>query len=127
MKISLDTNHPIQVIMGIQMSRDNSMTIAASVVGAMTVKVGGRLIAGETLKLIPGMGTVPGGMINSEIASAVTYGLGYGYIESSSPFSFCRAANARWKRDQRGVPKFWEKWEKKDMNSSPQKASLVSR
>ena len=49
----------VSVIMGVQMSRDNSMTIAASVVGAMTVTVGGRLIAGEILKLIPGMEPSP--------------------------------------------------------------------
>ncbi len=111
----------VSVIMGVQMSRDNSMTIAASVVGAMTVTVGRRLIAGEILKLIPGMGTVPGGMINSGIASAATYGLGYGYVEFLCRFHSAEQRMPDGNEIREGFRKFWEKWEKKDMTPPPRR------
>lgn len=36
----------------------------------------GKLVAGNLIKLIPGLGSVLGGAINASVASAITYGLG---------------------------------------------------
>jgi uncharacterized protein (DUF697 family)/GTP-binding protein EngB required for normal cell division len=41
----------------------------------------GRTLAGNLLKLIPGVGTVVGGAINAAVASSITGGIGYGVNE----------------------------------------------
>lgn len=44
--------------------------------GGLVVSNLGRSIAGNLIKIIPGVGTVIGGLINAAVASAITYGMG---------------------------------------------------
>jgi uncharacterized protein (DUF697 family)/GTP-binding protein EngB required for normal cell division len=44
--------------------------------GGIVVSNIGRSIAGNLIKIIPGVGTVIGGLINSFVAAAITYGMG---------------------------------------------------
>jgi uncharacterized protein (DUF697 family)/GTP-binding protein EngB required for normal cell division len=71
----------ITAIMGVQMSRENLLPLAGSMLGAMTAASGGRLIAGELLKLVPGIPWLVGSAITSAIAASATLGLGHGYME----------------------------------------------
>lgn len=52
-------------------------TVAAGGVMGQAVAVAGRSIAGNLLKLIPGIGTAAGATINATVASTITGALGY--------------------------------------------------
>ena len=104
----------IAAAMGVQMSQNNMLTLGASMLGAMGAAAGGRLIAGELLKLIPGLGSIVGGVITSSIAASATYGLGLGFTEFLCRFhaSQQRMPDGNELRD--GFRRFWESWEKKE-------------
>lgn len=102
-------------IMGVQLSMDNIKTIAGSMLAAMAAAGGGRLIAGEVLKFIPGVGSVAGGMITSGIAASATYGLGYGYTEFLCRFHAAHMRMPDGEEIKDDFRKFWEKWGDKDL------------
>ena len=104
----------IAAAMGVQMSQSNLLTLGASMLGAMGAAAGGRLIAGELLKLVPGIGAIAGGVITSSIAASATYGLGYGFTEFLCRFhaSQQRMPDGAELRD--GFRRFWESWEQKE-------------
>jgi uncharacterized protein (DUF697 family) len=110
----------IAAAMGVRMSQSNMLTLGASMLGAMGAAAGGRLIAGELLKLVPGIGIIAGGVITSSIAASATYGLGLGFTEFLCRFhaSQQRMPDGNELRD--GFRRFWENWEKKEQ--APPKA-----
>jgi uncharacterized protein (DUF697 family)/GTP-binding protein EngB required for normal cell division len=116
----------ISVIMGVQMSTSNIQTIAGSMLGAMAATGGARLIAGEVLKLIPGFGSVAGGLITSGIAASATYGLGFGYIEFLCRFQASEHRMPDGEEIKEGFRKFWERWEKKELLPPPEQPQIPS-
>lgn len=50
-------------------------------IGTRVISTLGKAMAGNILKLFPGIGTVAGGLINSAVASAMTYSVGMGLIK----------------------------------------------
>lgn len=48
--------------------------------GSLSVAQAGRALAGELLKLIPGAGSIIGGMLNASVAAAFTYAIGEALI-----------------------------------------------
>lgn len=54
----------------------NFATISKAVVSDIIIGNIGKSVAGGLFKLIPGVGTILGGVINAGVASAITYGLG---------------------------------------------------
>jgi uncharacterized protein (DUF697 family)/GTP-binding protein EngB required for normal cell division len=109
----------VSVVMGVQMSASNIQTLAGSMLGAMAVTGGARLIAGEVLKLIPGFGSIAGGFITSGIAASATYGLGYGYIEFLCRFQAAEHRMPDGEEIRLGFRKFWESWEAKEQPPPP--------
>jgi uncharacterized protein (DUF697 family)/GTP-binding protein EngB required for normal cell division len=109
----------IAAAMGIQLSRNNVLTLAGSMVGAMGFAAGGRLIAGELLKLVPGIGTVPGGLITSSVATSATYGLGYGFTEFLCRFFSIEHRMPDGSELQEGFARFWKNWDQKE-KATPQ-------
>ena len=54
----------------------NFATISKTVVSDIIIGNIGKSVAGGLFKMIPGVGTILGGVINAGVASAITYGLG---------------------------------------------------
>lgn len=104
----------IAAAMGVPMTRDNLLTLSASMVGALAVAAGGRMIAGEVLKLIPGIGSVVGGFITAGIAGSATYGLGYGFIEFLCRYHAVSGRMPEGEELRQGFRKFWETWKDKE-------------
>ena len=80
---------PIQITMiikithtyGIPLQEGAISSLAASVVGCTAVTAVGRSVVGNLLKLVPGIGSVAGGVINGTTAFALTEALGHLYSE----------------------------------------------
>jgi uncharacterized protein (DUF697 family)/GTP-binding protein EngB required for normal cell division len=115
----------IAAVMGIQLSRNNVLTLAGSMLGAMGFAAGGRLIAGELLKLVPGFGSVSGGLITSGVASSATYGLGYGFSEFLCRFFAAEHRMPDGSELQEGFARFWENWDQKE-KAAPHKGVKVN-
>lgn len=52
-------------------------TLLKNVIGSRLISMLGKTLAGNLLKLIPGVGSVVGGAINGSVAASITYSLGY--------------------------------------------------
>jgi uncharacterized protein (DUF697 family) len=80
---------PIQVTMlagisralGLALDQDAARAVAAAALGCTASTLGGRALAAGLLKLVPGVGTIVGGAINSAVAGSVTRVLGEAYLE----------------------------------------------
>ncbi|MGN4511475.1 MULTISPECIES: YcjF family protein [Bacillus cereus group] len=68
-------------IFGFSVSQDLFKAIISAIAGTGTVSLVGRAIVGNLLKLIPGIGTVTGGLINGTVASVLTTSLALAYIK----------------------------------------------
>jgi len=103
----------IAVAMGVPLSRSNMMPVATSIVGALAVTFGARMLGGSIIKLIPGVGSVAGGVINAGLASSATYGLGHGFTEYLTRFFRREHRMPAGEELARGFAAFWEKWDRK--------------
>ena len=103
----------IAVAMGVPLSRANMLPMATSIVGALAVTFGARMLGGSILKLIPGVGSVVGGAINAGLASSATYGLGHGFTEYLCRFFLREHRMPAGEELARGFQAFWEKWDRK--------------
>ncbi len=100
--------------MGVKLKRSDLQPMAMTLIGALGLTAGGRFIAGQFAKLIPGLGTVAGSAITGSTAAAITYGLGKAYIEFLRSFfgEHDRMPNA----DELalGFQTFWRRWKSKE-------------
>ena len=76
---------PLQLVMTTHIiglyGMNDLASVSKSVVGNVVISTVGKSIAGGLLKLIPGVGTVLGAIINGGVASAITGALGYAISE----------------------------------------------
>jgi uncharacterized protein (DUF697 family)/GTP-binding protein EngB required for normal cell division len=104
----------ISLQMGVKLKRSDLQPMAMTLIGALGLTAGGRFIAGQFAKLIPGLGTVAGSAITGSTAAAITYGLGRAYIEFLRSFfgEHDRMPNA----DELalGFQTFWRRWKNKE-------------
>ncbi|WP_159992710.1 YcjF family protein [Roseomonas sp. 18066] len=107
----------IAVAMGVSMDRDSMIAMAASLAGALATSAGGRMIAGQVLKLVPGIGSIAGGAITAAVAGSATYGLGYGFTEYLCRFHAAQGHMPAGDELRDGFRRFWENW--KDKEKSP--------
>ncbi len=68
-------------IFGLSLDKAQIISIIAGIGGTSGVTIVGKYLAGSLLKVIPGIGTVGGGLISGSIASSLTVTLAYSYIE----------------------------------------------
>ena len=73
-------------IFKIDVKKDGLKALAIAAVGAGGAAAAGKTIATNLLKLVPGGGTIAGGVISAGTAGAITLALGNGFIE------VCKAA-----------------------------------
>ncbi|MGX4686094.1 GTPase [Vagococcus sp. JNUCC 83] len=71
----------ITSIYGIDVDKQKIETALASMLGVYTAIVSGKSIAGGIAKLVPGVGTIGGGLISGGVGMVITGALGYAYIE----------------------------------------------
>lgn len=67
--------------LGAEVTSDSAVALGASVAAGLAASTGGRIMLGEALKLIPGIGTAVGGYLEATVAATTTYGLGLGFTE----------------------------------------------
>lgn len=70
----------ISVIFGLEVSEGTMMTILTAALGCSAATMGGKAVA-NAIKLIPGIGTLVGGMVSGGTAAAFTTALGSAYIK----------------------------------------------
>lgn len=71
----------ITSIYGIDIDKQKIETALASILGVYTAMISGKAIASGIAKMIPGVGTVGGGLISGGVGMVITGALGYAYIE----------------------------------------------
>lgn len=71
----------ISAVMGLDFSDGFLKTLIASTIGTSTTTLVGKVIVGELCKLIPGFGSVVGGLISGATAASLTTALGEAYIK----------------------------------------------
>jgi uncharacterized protein (DUF697 family) len=104
----------IAVSMGVSMDRDSMLAMAASLAGALATSAGGRMIAGQVLKLVPGIGSIAGGAITAAVAGSATYGLGYGFTEYLCRFHAAKGHMPSGDELRDGFRRFWDGWGEKE-------------
>lgn len=71
----------IAVVMGVRLDQKTIVALGTSVAGSLALTVVGRMLFGEALKFIPGLGTIAGVAIDATIVAATTYGVGVAFTE----------------------------------------------
>jgi uncharacterized protein (DUF697 family) len=104
----------VSLQMGVKLKRADLQAMAMTLIGALGLTAGGRFIAGQFAKLIPGLGTVAGSAITGTTAAAITYGLGRAYIEYLR--SFFQEHERMPDADElaQGFRSFWRRWKNKE-------------
>lgn len=74
----------ITSIYGVDVSKQHVETALTGVLGVMGAMVAGKTLAGNLAKLMPGLGTVGGGLISGGVGMVITGALGYAYAELMS-------------------------------------------
>ena len=98
----------IALVMGVPMGRDNLTPLASGMVGALLTTLALRLGVGEVLKLIPGVGSLSGGLINAGLAGPAAYGLGCGFIEYLTRFHVKHHRMPTGEELRSGFTEFWK-------------------
>jgi uncharacterized protein (DUF697 family) len=104
----------VSLQMGVQLKRDDLRVMAVTLLGALGATAGGRFLAGQVIKLIPGLGMIAGAAITGVTAATLTYGLGHAYIEYLKSFY---ESNRRMPAPDElltGFQDFWARWKDKE-------------
>lgn len=112
----------ISLQMGVKLKRSDLQAMAVTMIGALGLTAGGRFIAGQFAKLIPGLGTIAGSAITGSTAAAITYGLGRGYVEYLRSFFQEHERMPSTDEVANGFRQFWRRWKDKEETPPPQSA-----
>ncbi len=103
----------ISLNMGVKLKRSDLQAMAVTLLGALGLTAGGRFLAGQFAKLIPGLGTIAGSAVTGTTAATLTYGLGRAYVEYLRSFF---EKNRRMPNPDElvtGFRSFWSRWKNK--------------
>lgn len=109
----------ISLQMGVQLKRDDMQVMAMTLLGALGATAGGRFLAGQVIKLIPGLGSIAGAAITGATAAALTYGLGHAYIEYLKTFYESNKRMPEADELLTGFQDFWARWRDKEETPPP--------
>jgi uncharacterized protein (DUF697 family) len=104
----------ISLQMGVRLKRSDLQAMAVTLLGALGLTAGGRILAGLVAKFIPGLGSIAGAVITGTTAAGLTYGLGRAYIEYLRVFY---SQNDRMPASDElvsGFHVFWQRWKNKE-------------
>jgi uncharacterized protein (DUF697 family) len=110
----------ISLQMGVKLKRADLQAMAVTLISALGLTAGGRFIAGQFAKLIPGLGTVAGSAITGTTAAAITYGLGRAYIEYLRSFFQEHERMPSTDELAKGFRQFWRGWKNKEQSPPAQ-------
>ncbi|MDG4985111.1 GTP-binding DUF697 domain-containing protein [Lactococcus lactis] len=74
----------ITSIFGVEIEKNQIETVIASMLGVYASMITGKTIAGGLTKILPGLGTIGGGLISGGVGMVITGALGRAYIELMS-------------------------------------------
>jgi uncharacterized protein (DUF697 family) len=103
----------ISLNMGVKLRRSDLQAMAVTLIGALGVTAGGRFIAGQVAKLVPGLGSIVGSAITGTTAAALTYGLGHAYLEYLRRFYAEHERMPDPTELVTGFRSFWRQWKNK--------------
>jgi uncharacterized protein (DUF697 family) len=103
----------ISLNMGVELKRSDLQAMAMTLIGALGLTAGGRFLAGQFAKLIPGLGTLAGSAITGSTAAALTYGLGRAYLEYLRGFFEQHERMPDADELVSGFRVFWRRWKNK--------------
>jgi uncharacterized protein (DUF697 family) len=103
----------ISLNMGVKLKRSDLQAMAMTLIGALGLTAGGRFLAGQFAKLIPGLGTIAGSAITGTTAAALTYGLGRAYLEYLRGFFEQHERMPDADELVSGFRVFWRRWKNK--------------
>jgi uncharacterized protein (DUF697 family) len=103
----------ISLNMGVKLKRSDLQAMAMTLIGALGLTAGGRFLAGQVVKLIPGLGTIAGSAITGTTAAALTYGLGHAYLEYLRGFFEQHERMPDADELVSGFRVFWRRWKNK--------------
>jgi uncharacterized protein (DUF697 family) len=112
----------VSLQMGVKLKRSDLQPMAMTLIGALGLTAGGRFIAGQFAKLIPGLGTIAGSAITGSTAAAITYGLGRAYVEYLRSFFHEHERMPNADELALGFQSFWRRWKNKQETPPPQSA-----
>jgi uncharacterized protein (DUF697 family) len=112
----------ISLNMGVKLKRADLQAMAVTLLGALGVTAGGRFLAGQIAKFIPGLGTIAGSAITGTTAAALTYGLGHAYLEYLRRFYTEHERMPEASELATGFRNFWKQWQNK-YQAPPSEAS----
>jgi uncharacterized protein (DUF697 family) len=104
----------VSLQMGVKLKRSDLQAMAMTLIGALGLTAGGRFIAGQFAKLIPGLGTIAGSAITGSTAAAITYGLGRAYVEYLRSFFQENERMPNTDEVAQGFRQFWRRWKNKE-------------
>jgi len=110
----------VSLQMGVRLKRSDLQPMAMTLIGALGLTAGGRFIAGQFAKLIPGLGTVAGSALTGTTAAAITYGLGRAYVEYLRAFFQDNERMPDADELASGFRAFWRRWNSKEEILPPQ-------
>lgn len=116
----------VSLQMGIKLQRQDLQAMAVTLIGALGLTAGGRFLAGQVIKFVPGIGSITGAAITGGTAAALTYGLGHAYVEYLRRFYQRHNRMPEAQEVVSGFQEFWRKWRKKQ-EPPPATPSLRSR
>jgi uncharacterized protein (DUF697 family) len=110
----------VSLQMGVKLKRSDLQPMAVTLLGALGLTAGGRFIAGQFVKLIPGLGTIAGSAITGSAAAAITYALGRAYVEYLRTFFTEHERMPNADELALGFQTFWRRWKNKEQAPPPQ-------
>jgi uncharacterized protein (DUF697 family) len=103
----------VSLNMGVKLKRSDLRAMAVTLLGALGLTAGGRFIAGQFAKLIPGLGTIAGSAVTGSTAAALTYGLGRAYLEYLRSFFEKNRRMPNSNELVSGFRRYWSQWKNK--------------
>jgi uncharacterized protein (DUF697 family)/GTP-binding protein EngB required for normal cell division len=87
----------ITACFGLDITRATLATLLGGILGAAGATIVGRMAAGQLLKLLPGLGSIAGGLVNATVAAALTTTVGMAFIEVLVATQWTGDTDADWR------------------------------
>ena len=105
----------IAAALGVPITRNSALAFGASAAGGLAASAAGRVLLGEALKFIPGIGSVVGAGLEASAVAAATYGLGHGFTEFLLWFYDQNARMPDETELREGFKRFWSRLPQKTL------------
>jgi uncharacterized protein (DUF697 family) len=103
----------VSLNMGVKLERADLRAMMVTLLGALGLTAGGRFIAGQVAKLIPGIGTIAGAALTGTAAAGLTYGLGQAYLHYLRTFFQRHHRMPEAQEVVNGFRDYWRQWKNK--------------